>query len=1256
MVLVLNLLNTKSQNVLDNYWETNGQVNATLKLNNKLFVGGEFNYIGPSNGTFGAFKNSNSQIINGGLKINGTIKSMVKDVAGNTYIAGDFSVNGGSNKSLIKLNPNLSVDLSFQFQIDGIVNKIAINNNVLYFVGLFNNVNNNARLGFAAIELSNNSLSAFAPNPDGQVTTLAVGDGNLYVGGNFGIISGSTRSSLAAYNSAKTLQALNIIVNGSVQSLAVKDSLLFIAGNFDSIGGESRVNLASINTSNNLIRPWRADVAGSIADMTFSGNNLYIAGNFYQVGIESRNHIAAINVLTQAITSFNPGFDAEIHAIKISGTTLYAGGNFHSVGVDAKNYLASINISSGSLTGNLPNLNEQVHAILPNEDTLLFGGMFTSFGGSSVNNFAVLDYNTGIPQSMPMDINGVIYDFEMVGSQLLIAGDFNFINNASRNGVAIIDTINGTPTAWDVQSDGAIRDALVFGNSIYLAGNFNQLGTTTRNNLALVNASSAAVGTWNPNADGPVSKLLLNQAQLYAIGNFSLIGSNSRSRIASFDLSANGNLRSWNINPDSNILAISTNGSQIFIGGLFNNIGSASRNYLAAIDTGNASVSNWNPSVNAAVKSIQFDNGLIYVGGDFSTPLAIGFTCFSTNNSNEINFPIKPISGFVATINKIGSQLYLGGQYRLASGKSNFSVVNLNVATPSIPASNLTVSNITPIKMTLRFNKGNGTYYVVLAKQGSAVDTIPSNGLSLAANNDFGSGQSLGNNYVVYNGSDTSFDVRNLNANTMYHYAVYTYNGLSTNSNYLTTNPARSNQTTIASYNTPTIAASNIQFIDIRTNQMMVKWTKGNGSGRYLVGRETSAVNQIPEDSNSYNASAEFGFGDDIGNSNYVIYSGVGDSILVSNLKAGTGYHFKVFEYNGDAQFRRVLATGPTANSTTLTLAAEPTNSATALTFSNITIESMQLNWSNGNGAGRVVIASKNEAVSTLGKDGETYSTDNTFNGNSSYLSPNERVVYVGTGNQFTLGGLEPNTKYHFAILEFNGSNYTINYQSTGFAIGEKKTLNDLNFPTIASKNISFTKVDTNSVQFSWIAGNGEKRLVAMRKGAAVDATPEIGNNYTASTTFGNGDSLADGSFVVLSDTSNTVTVNGLNPKTIYHVAIFEYSSSPIGSLYYLDSFAIGNTETLAPTGILKIKGTGFLKAYPNPINDGLLYLEFEKSLSKDAQVMVFDINGKLILEKEIESTIQGNYPLHLDKVSAGDYIVKVVSGKESFQSRIRIN
>lgn len=1247
---------THGQNLLENYWETNGQVNAAVKLNNKTYIGGEFNYIGPTSGSLGSYQLSQSQIVNKNLVIDGQINAMVSDNQGNTYLGGDFSINGGPRISLAKFSSTMVLDNTFNFSFNGIIQHLAINNNCLFAAGNFSTINNQNRFGVAGIELAGNTLTTFSPNPDGPVFAMNSANGILYIGGSFNLISGTQRGSIAAYDGARNILPLNVPVFGVVRSIAAVDSLLFIAGSFDTVASMARKNLASINILTGQLRNWRADVIGSVEEMSIASNNLYIGGTFYQVGIAIRSNLAGINVLNNSVTNFNPGVDGTVNAVAIRGNTLYIGGNFSSIGFDNKNYLAGINISNGTLTGNLPNVNGEVHIILASSDTLLTAGNFSSFGGKNLSNFAVINNQTGEALGNNLEINGPIYDLELVGNEILVAGDFTSIGSSLRVGVAIVDTAL-IPTSWDAESDGKVNDALVLGNTIYLAGEFTTIGVDGRNSLAMVDATSGNLLAWNPNPNGPAKKFHLQQSDLYVIGEFSQIGSTARNRIASFNLQNGGALRSWNISPDSSIYSITGSNNSIIIGGLFSQIGTTNKSFIAAIDTGTAAVLSWQPQLSGGVMALEEDNGLVYVGGNFTTPNGSGFTCFNLSSNQELNFPIKLESGNANSIKQIGQQLFISGPFIVANakGKQNFAVVGLNIETPTIQASNVSISNITPVSMRLRFTKGNGTKYLVLGKQGSPVDTFPSNGMVITANTIFGSGMAIGSNFAVYNGSDTTFEITGLNTGTNYHFAVFAYNGFGSNTNYLQTNPALGNATTIVSYSPPTVEASNIQFSDVRINQMMVKWTKGNGSGRYLIAKEADAVNQIPSDSTFYNGNNIFGFGEDLGSGNFVIYSSSGDSVLVTGLKAGTVYHYKVFEYNGSGQFTRVLTTGPTNSISTLAFASEPTSSSTNLTFSNTTSNSMQLNWTIGNGATRIVVASKDQAVSTLPEDGETYQTDNTFNGNSSYLSNNERVVYIGTGNQFTLSGLEPNTTYHFAVLESNGSNYTINYQAQGFLTGSKKTNSDLNIPTQGSKNITFTKVASDTLEFSWTKGDGEKRVVIMQKEAAVTAQPNLGSSYVPNTIFGLGDSIAPGNYVVYAENGNSVRVTGLQPNTNYHVAIYEYNESPQGSLYLLDSFAIGNAKTLPLTGLNKIKRTGSIKAYPNPVIEDIVYLNFEKPIATDARAYVYDITGKLIMESKLQLDSKYSSELSLKQLDAGYYFIKVFSGNDIFQVKLQV-
>jgi hypothetical protein len=100
-----------------------------------------------------------------------------------------------------------------------------------------------------------------------------------------------------------------------------------------------------------------------------------------------------------------------------------------------------------------------------------------------------------------------------------------------------------------------------------------------------------------------------------------------------------------------------------------------------------------------------------------------------------------------------------------------------NCTPPTTQASNFQVTGQTDVQINLSWTRGNGNNVIVLAKENSAVDTDPQNGLTYVANAQFGSGAEIGTgNYVVYSGSGTTVNVTGLNQGTTYHFAVYEFN------------------------------------------------------------------------------------------------------------------------------------------------------------------------------------------------------------------------------------------------------------------------------------------------------------------------------------------------------------------------------------------------------------------------------------------------------------------------------------------------
>ncbi len=106
--------------------------------------------------------------------------------------------------------------------------------------------------------------------------------------------------------------------------------------------------------------------------------------------------------------------------------------------------------------------------------------------------------------------------------------------------------------------------------------------------------------------------------------------------------------------------------------------------------------------------------------------------------------------------------------------------------------------------------------------------------------------------------------------------------------------------------------------------------------------------------------------------------------------------------------------------------------------------------------------------------------------------------------------------------------------------------------PTTAASAIDFTLVGTAGLTVNWTNGNGTDRLVLVKSGSAVDASPADGTEYIAGTAFGSGSEIGIGNYVVYAGTGNSVSVTGLTAGTTYHTAVYEFNGLVTGVQNYL--------------------------------------------------------------------------------------------------------
>lgn len=459
---------------------------------------------------------------------------------------------------------------------------------------------------------------------------------------------------------------------------------------------------------------------------------------------------------------------------------------------------------------------------------------------------------------------------------------------------------------------------------------------------------------------------------------------------------------------------------------------------------------------------------------------------------------------------------------------------------PTVAPSNITFSNIQGDRMSLNYTTGNGFGRIVIAKQGAPVDVFPTDLTTYTANATFGTAAAhLGNgNYVIQNntaiGGNTSTGITGLNIGQEYHFAIIENNGTGAERIYMTGAEALTGMSSTLS--APTVQATNITFSNITSNTLTINWVNGNGNARMVLIRSDQAVQSLPVNLSIYGSNASYPGSPSLGTSK-VVYNGTASSVNITSIPPGE-YHVAIVEYNGNSQpvYRTV---DPLIGS--INVGDKPPVPATNLSFSAIQGNSMRLGFTPGNGISRMMIVKEGSPVDAWPIDFTGYTANGTF-GSGSDLGGGNFVAGSGGGNFFTVSNLQPNTMYHFAIVEFNGSGTSSYYQDP--AIVAKASSSTLTSPTVATSNFFANNITGNSMQLTWTRGNGTSRLIIARAGSPVDVVPANLSNPSAITNFGSGTNYGGGNFAVYEGAADNFTLNNLEPGTTYHFASFEYNGS----------------------------------------------------------------------------------------------------------------
>ncbi|MCG8322909.1 MAG: hypothetical protein MI921_25635 [Cytophagales bacterium] len=140
----------------------------------------------------------------------------------------------------------------------------------------------------------------------------------------------------------------------------------------------------------------------------------------------------------------------------------------------------------------------------------------------------------------------------------------------------------------------------------------------------------------------------------------------------------------------------------------------------------------------------------------------------------------------------------------------------------------------------------------------------------------------------------------------------------------------------------------------------------------------------------------------------------------------------------------------------------QPTFASSNITFSNISDTSLDVQWNQGDGSSRLIIARAYQAVTALPLNGVSYNGSAAFGSGDAFNGG--FVVYSGWENSFSLTNLIPSTPYFISIFEFSCS--PPQYYTTVFASSQETTLAPI--PRI------FTTLEESGLDFGLVhAGDG---------------------------------------------------------------------------------------------------------------------------------------------------------------------------------------
>lgn len=617
---------SQAQAIQERLWVTDGQVWATAVSGNTLYIGGIFNQVGPPCGTGVPLDVETGVPLQNFPFVVGKVSVVAPDGAGGWYIGGGFSAVGGEPRSNIAHILSDNSVSPWAPQANGDVLALWVSGPTVYASGTFTVIGNKNRNHVAALDAATGIATVWNPNANARVDCLWIDGSTMYLGGIFTSIGGITRNRIAAVDLIYGIVTeWNTIADERVTDLLISGDTLYAAGDFTAIGGQQRNFIAALNKTTGEATAWNPNPNGSVQTMVLDGTLLYVGGNFTFIGEQIRNRLAALDTSSGESSPWAPSATGIVRCIAIYDSTVYAGGNFDLAGGQSRHKIAAFDFAGNARAWN-PNFgggtsfDDGVHALAATETAVYAGGSMRTVGGVDRHGLAAIDLTSGSATPWNPQPSGPVTIIALMvrNGTVYAAGQFSTIGGQPRSGVAAIDAATGVPTNWAPNPNNLVRAIDAEGTTIYVGGGFTSIGGQPRHLIAAIDAETGLATAWNPNPTTgfDINSLVVEDGVAYVSGSFIDIGGKPRLRIAALDLET-GEATAWNPGENGMARVLKKHGQVIYAGGTFTSIGGQVRSRIAALDAMTGLATGWNPSADKTVYSLAVGAGTVYAGGSF---------------------------------------------------------------------------------------------------------------------------------------------------------------------------------------------------------------------------------------------------------------------------------------------------------------------------------------------------------------------------------------------------------------------------------------------------------------------------------------------------------------------------------------------------------------------------------------------------------------------------------------------------------------